>query len=313
MEGPIKAMERSQTGARTEMACTPAFLPLILLCLCGFLFASKIMVSKAALSAGADPFQLGIVGNLGAGLLLSGWLAARGETLASACRTPLLYLVLGIVSVALPTLLSIFVVERVGPAYTATVYSLSPILTMGFAAGFGLERITARRSAGVAIGLFGMVALVQQQLTAIDFAQPIWVMIGVLIPACTATGNIIRSAFWPPGASALAFACTTLFASSVVMAILSPLFGSVGRWRFADPVLGLWLAGFVLVSALSYVLNFRLQRVAGPVAFSQIGYWGTGFGVLLAALLFGDVLTAPSLIGLAAIIIGGVLANRRHS
>ncbi len=306
-------MAHSQTEARTEAACTPAFLPLILLCLCGFMFASRIMISKAALSAGADPFQLGIVGNLGAGLVLSCWLAARGETLSSACRTPLLYLVLGIVSVALPTILSFYIVERVGPAYTATVYSLSPILTMSFAAGFGIERMTARRSAGIVIGLFGMMALVQQQLAAIDFAQPIWVVVGLLIPACTAIGNIIRSAFWPTGASALAFACATLFTSSLVMTILSPLFGSVGRWRFADPALGLWLVGFVLVSALSYVLNFRLQKVAGSVVFSQIGYWGTGFGVLLAALLFGDVLTAPSLIGLAAIVFGGVLANRRHS
>ena len=285
-------MAHSQTEARTEAACTPAFLPLILLCLCGFMFASRIMISKAALSAGADPFQLGIVGNLGAGLVLSCWLAARGETLSSACRTPLLYLVLGIVSVALPTILSFYIVERVGPAYTATVYSLSPILTMSFAAGFGIERMTARRSAGIVIGLFGMMALVQQQLAAIDFAQPIWVVVGLLIPACTAIGNIIRSAFWPTGASALAFACATLFTSSLVMTILSPLFGSVGRWRFAD---------------------FRLQKVAGSVVFSQIGYWGTGFGVLLAALLFGDVLTAPSLIGLAAIVFGGVLANRRHS
>ena len=39
-----------------------------------------------------------------------------------------------------------------------------------------------------------------------------------------------------------------------------------------------------------------------------IGYWG----VLLAAVLFDDVLTTPSLIGLAAVIIGGVLANWRR-
>lgn len=43
-----------------------------------------------------------------------------------------------------------------------------------------------------------------------------------------------------------------------------------------------------------------------------IGYWRTGFGVLLAALLFGHVLTASSLIGLAAIVIGGGLANWRR-
>ena len=47
------------------------------------------------------------------------------------------------------------------------------------------------------------------------------------------------------------------------------------------------------------------------MVFSQIGYWGTGFGVILAAVLFGDVLRAASLVGVAAIIAGGLLASRR--
>lgn len=292
---------------------TISILPLELLGVCGFVFAAKIMVSKAALDAGADPFQLGVVGNLGAGMLLFGWLRARREAISLERRDVKLYLALGIVSVALPTVLSFFVVGRVGPAYAATVYSLSPVLTMSFAAGFGIERMTVRRSAGISLGLLGMLALVQQQLAAIDTGQTIWVVVGLLIPACAALGNIIRSAFWPKAASALAFACATLFTSSLVMAILSPVFADPSRWRFADPELGLWLGGFVLVSAMFYVLNFNLQKVAGPVVFSQIGYWGTGFGILLAAVLFGDVLTVLSLVGLAVIILGGVLANRRRS
>lgn len=302
-------MSHSQT--RTEP--TNALQPLLLLGLCGFVFASKIMISKAALDAGADPFQLGVVGNLGAGLLLSVWLIVQREIISFQRRNIALYLALGIVSVALPTVLSFFVVERAGPAYAATVYSLSPVLTMSFAAGFGIERMTVQRTIGIASGLLGMLALVQQQLAAIDFGQTAWVVIGLLIPACAALGNIIRSAFWPKNASAMAFACATLFTSSLLMAALSPVFSSPLRWSFDEPALAFWLIGFVLVSALSYVLNFRLQGVAGPVVFSQIGYWGTGFGILLAAILFGDVLNTLSLVGLAAIITGGVLANRhRH-
>ena len=138
-------------------------------------------------------------------------------------------------------------------------------------------------------------------------------IIGLLIPTCAALGNIIRSAFWPKDASALAFACATLFTSSFVITALSPAFASPSRWRFDGSNLVSWLAGSVLVSALSYVLNFRLQGIAGPVVFSQIGYWGTGFGVILAAVLFRDVLTVLSLAGLAAIIIGGFLArHHRH-
>lgn len=149
-------MSHSQIRSQSEHAIRP----LLLLGSCGFVFASKIIVSKAALDAGADPFQLGVVGNLGAGLLLSVWLLARREVISLQSRDVALYLALGIVSVAFPTVLSFFVVERIGPAYTATVYSLSPILTMSFAAGFGIERMTVQRSAGIAIGLLGMLALV---------------------------------------------------------------------------------------------------------------------------------------------------------
>lgn len=296
--------------SQTRLPSPYAILPLLLLGSCGFVFALKIMLSKAALDAGADPFQLGVVGNFGAGLLLSVWLVVRREPISLQRRNVALYLALGIVSVALPTVLSFLVVRRIGPAYTATVYSLSPILTMSFAAGLRIERMTVQRSAGITIGLLGMLALVQQQLMAIDFSQTAWVVIGLVIPTCAALGNIIRSALWPKDASPLAFACATLFTSSVVVAAISLVLASPSQWRFDEPALATWLGGFVLVSALSYVLNFRLQGIAGPVVFSQIGYLGPGFGVLLAALLFGDVLTILSLGGLATMIVGGVLANR---
>ncbi len=299
--------------ALVEEAAPSTIESIILLGVCGFAFASKIMVSKAALDAGIDPFQLGVIGNLGAGILLYGWLLAGKKHISLARRNLFLYAALGIVSVAFPTVLSFFVVEHVGAAYTATVYALSPVLTMGFAAGFGVERMAPLRSVGIAIGLMSMLGLVQQQLSAINFGQPVWVVVALLIPGCAALGNIIRSAFWPKDSSALAFGCATLFTSSAALALLSPVLSVPSQWRLDDVGRTLWLCGFILISALSYVLNFRLQKVAGPVVFSQIGYWGTGFGVMLAAILFGDVPTVASVIGLAVMIAGGVLANRRRS
>lgn len=295
------------TPPRCDIA---AGVTLLLLGLCGFVFAAKIMVAKAALDAGADPFHLGVVGNLGAGLVLLVWLGLRGGSISLQRRDIFLYLVLGVISVALPTVLSFYVVQRVGPAYTATVYALSPILTMSFAAGFGIEPMSRQRSGAIALGLAGMLALVQQQIALIRFDQTGWVIAGLLIPACAALGNIIRTALWPKGASALAFACAMLFASAAMMAVLAPVFSQPTGWRFLPPLRAAWIGGYVLAVALSFLLNFRLQQHAGPVVFSQIGYWGTGFGVVLAALLFGDVMTALSLAGLGAIILGGVLASR---
>ncbi|AWK85685.1 DMT family transporter [Azospirillum thermophilum] len=281
-----------------------------LLIVCGFLFASRFMVAKAALSVGMMPVQLGVVGNLGAGLALLPWLLASGDRIPLGRRHLALYAALGVVTYAYPTVLSNLVVERVGPAYASTVYSLSPLLTMSFAAGLGVERMFLRRFVGIVVGFAGMVLLVRQQVMQFDLGDPIWVMLGLTIPASVATGNIIRSAWWPRGTSVLAFSAAALFTSALMMAVLAPAIESPAEWPFATlPGLG-WLAVLIGVSALSQVLNFRLQQIGGPVVFSQIGYWGTGFGVLLAAVLFGDVLTGLSLAGLGCIVCGGALARR---
>ncbi|PWK75664.1 DMT family transporter [Aminobacter sp. AP02] len=287
--------------------------PLLLLALCGLVFAARIMISKAALNAGMQPFQLALVANVGAGMILLPWLAVSRQSIPHELRHVALYLVLGIISFTIPTVLSYFIVERVGPAYTSTVYSLSPLVTMTFAAGFGIERMYLRRFAGIVVGLAGMVALVQQQLAQIDFSQTEWVVLGLAIPACAALGNIIRSAFWPKGTSALAFSCGILISSSLLVGLLAPVFEAPLGWTFSEPAVLFWMACMIGTSALSYLLNFKLQEIGGPVFFSQLGYWGTGFGVLMAAFLFNDVLTALSVAGLAAIILGGVLANRRRA
>lgn len=284
--------------------------PLALLVVAGFVFASRIMAAKAGLGAGLDPVQLAVLGNLGAGLALLPLVLAAGERVPASPRHLVLYVGLGAVGVAVPSVLTYFVVERVGPAYTATVYALSPLLTLAFAAALGVERLSWLRLAGIVAGVLGMIALVRGQRAAVDLGAPLWVLAGLAIPACTALGNVLRTARWPAGTSALAFSCGTLIASAALLGLAAPAISAPLAWRFDAPGLGLWLAATIALSALSQVLNFRLQQVAGPVFFSQIGTWGTGFGVLLAVLLFDDVLTAPSVLGLVAIVAGGVLARR---
>lgn len=47
-----------------------AYLPFLLLVVCSFLLAAKIMVAQAAISTGLRPFQLAILGNVGAAIVL---------------------------------------------------------------------------------------------------------------------------------------------------------------------------------------------------------------------------------------------------
>lgn len=285
--------------------------PLPLLVLCGFLFSLKIMLAKAALSAGMQPFQLGLLINLGSAVTLIPWLVSSGDKIPLHARNISLYFLLGIFSVTIPTLISYFILSKVGPAYTSTVYSLSPTLTMLFAALLGIELMFRRRILSIVIGFFGMIALMQQQIVQINSENLIWVFVGILIPASAAVGNVLRSAYWPSGASALAFSCGTLLTSALIFLLLSPIFEDIQKWRLFEPSIILWTSFLILISSLSSILNFRLQKIGGAVIFSQIGYWGTGFGVLLSSIIFGDILNIISSIGLMLIIYSGVLSKKK--
>lgn len=288
-------------------------LPFLLLIVCSFLLASKIMVAQAAISVGLKPFQLAILGNVGAAFVLLGFARAAGQGISWKRQHLTLYLVLGIISFAVPTVVSYAIVDKVGPAYVSSLYALSPVLTMSLAAIFGLEGLTRRRTLGILIGFGGMIALVSQKLAGIDLTAMFWVLLGLLVPLAAASGNIVRTAFWPGEASPLSFATATLLISSMLLAIVGPFIESPATWTFGNDGQLFWLAILIVMSALSYVLNYTFQKIAGPVVFSQIGYWGTGFGVVLAAFLFSDVLRVTSLVGVAAIILGGLLANRKMS
>ncbi len=284
--------------------------PFLLLVVCSFLLAAKIMIAQVAISTGLKPFQLAILGNVGAAMVLLIFARATGQAILWERQHMTLYLVLGIISFAVPTVVTYMVVDPVGPAYVSSLYALSPVLTMTLAAIFGLEGLTARRTFGITLGFVGMVALIQQKIAGINFSAVFWVLLGLTVPLAAASGNIIRTAFWPSGASPLSFATATLLISSVLLALVGPLIESPATWSISGEGQVFWLVVLIGVSALSYLLNYTFQKIAGPVMFSQIGYWGTGFGVILAAMLFGDVLRATSLIGVVAIIAGGLLANR---
>lgn len=286
-------------------------LPFILLIACSFLLAVKVMVAQAAISSGLKPFQLAILGNAGAALVLLAFARATGQAISWQRRHLALYLILGLIGFAVPTVISFMIVDRVGPAYVSSLYALSPVLTMSLASLFGLERLSLRRTCGILIGFSGMLALVFQKIAGVDLSASFWVLMGLSIPLAAAAGNIIRTAFWPGGASPLSFATATLLISSLLLAVTGPWVEAPATWRFGGDWQIFWLVVLIGTSALSHLMNYIFQKIAGPVVFSQIGYWGTGFGVMLAALLFGDVLGLASLFGVGAIIVGGILANRQ--
>lgn len=284
-----------------------------LLLLCGVMFSMRIVTNKLVLDAGMQPVQLGIFGNFASALILLPLLIYRGEKVPMGKQHIALYLSLGLVSFALPSLLSFYVVTRVGAGYTASVFCLSPMLTMLLASIFGMERLFIKRVIAILVALIAVTVLLQQQFALIHFDQHLWVLVGLTIPLCAAIGNIIRSAFWPQGSSPISFSFATLIASSLMLIPVAPIIEMPSTWQFFSGHIIVLFALGAAISCLSFVLNYRLQALAGPVFFSQVGSVGTGFGIFFGALLFGEGVTFAMVAALIVIVIASQKAKAQSS
>ena len=283
--------------------------PVVLLVCVGFLQAVNVNLAKAGQIAGVGPVVLAFWMNAGAGLILLAVAAAVRQPPSLARPYLISYLVTGAISFAFPGALNFAVAGRVGPAYGSIVFALSPLITYLLALTVRLERFSWPRAIGLGVGLAGSAVVV---LARLDFSTPderIWILLALAIPASVALGNILRTLLWPKGASALALAPGTLLTSALLLLPLTLSQDALHAPGFATAA-GLVLSSLIAASALFYGLYFRLQKTAGPVYLSQIGYVGTGFGVAIAVAVFADPVSAGMLLGIGLIVAGVLLVNR---
>jgi drug/metabolite transporter (DMT)-like permease len=137
---------------------------------------------------------------------------------------------------------------------------------------------------------------------------PIWLLVALAVPACVASGNIYRSLKWPKDVSDMGLAAAMLLASAIWLLPLLAIY-PLGLFRNGAGAGELLVGAQVAASAAMYWLYFWLQRVAGPVYLSQIGYVAAGFGVLFATIFFHERLPPTAIIGLAMIVVGVLLVR----
>ncbi|OYD85655.1 hypothetical protein CHT98_02510 [Azospirillum brasilense] len=282
---------------------------LALLILVGGLIGVIFPVTKIAQAAGVPPLPWAFSMMLGAGVILAGLARVKGHVLLPTGPLTGRYLryfaVSGLLSMALPNVVLFFVMPWLGAGLSAVVYTLPPILTLLMAVAVRIETPDRGRVAGILLGLIGALMIVgpRGSLPSPDLAG--WMALAFVMPAAVAAGNVYRTVAWPPGGQPVALAAGTMLGGAgwVGLALLGT--GAVAELPALGRAPGLALLQ-IAVTALTYVLYFRLQVVAGPVYLSQIGYVATSVGLGTGTLLFGERYS-PWVWGGAAVIVLGVL------
>ncbi len=287
--------------------------PPALLLVAGALIGLNFPLGKLGGQAGVPPAMWALLISGGASLALLPVLLLRGGLRRPSARLARYAVISSLVSFVGPNLLVFSVIPHTGAGYAGLMFALSPVFTVLFAALCRLRTPGRLGLAGIAVGLVGAVLVSATRGANPGAPASGWLLLALLIPVCLAAGNVYRTLDWPPGAApdTLAFwgqACS----SAVFVAVLLQTEGRIPLGGVVAA--GVPALGQMAVAALTFPVVFRLQRLGGPVLFSQIGYVAAAVGLVAGTLALGEHYAPMTWLG-AGVIAAGIgittLAQRR--
>lgn len=270
---------------------------LVALLALGALWGGSFLFIRVAVPA-LGPFALVElrVGIAAGALLLYALLAGRALKLRDRWRP---FLVLGVVNSAIPFSLISFAEIQLTASLAAILNSTTVLFTALVAAAWTGESLTARKGAGVFLGVAGVAVLVGWDPVAL-------------------TGAVLLSVAAMVGAS-LSYAVGATYAKKAFAGV-PPLTMAVGQQGVAALVLlppaavtlpdeapplvvALCVLALALLStSVAYLIYFRLIESVGPTGTVTVTFLVPVFGLLFGVLLLGEPLGAGTLAGMAVIL-----------
>jgi drug/metabolite transporter (DMT)-like permease len=198
----------------------------------------------------------------------------------------------------------------VSSARAALIFATFPLLTLIVAAALGRERLTMAKIAGVLLTVLGVgIALGE---TAMRSGAGIW--IGELAVLASALVGAVCSVLYRPYVRKYPTVPVSAFAMLASVAFLAVLAAGEGFFaalpRFSGPGWGAVI--FIgLSSGIGYVLWLWALAHATPTRVTVFLSLSPLTAAALGALLLGETVSARLTAGIAAVVLGLVLAHRR--
>jgi len=244
-----------------------------------------------------------------AGLALAGgFLAARYD--AGWRRNARHFLVLGVLNTAVPAVLYSAAALVLPASLEAIFNALSPMFAVVFAALWLGERLTARKAAGLAVGVAGVAFTSRFSGVAFDARTGLAMAACLLAPACY-------------GLSGIYLKRRTAGTPSLAIAGGSQLFGGLALLPFLlvappgpapiDLRIALVVVAFgLLCNALAYIIYYRLMATVGPTRALTVTFLVPVFAMGWGWLFLGEPVTWGMAAGAAVILAGTWLVAGRN-
>ncbi|WP_119392785.1 DMT family transporter [Taklimakanibacter lacteus] len=283
-----------------------------LLIVTGGLLGLTLPFGKLATGNGVPPMLWAFVISCGAGGVLFLVLLARRRLFALTFHRLRYFVIAAAISYAIPNLLMFSAIPHLGAGYAGIMFTLSPVITLVLSILLGVRRPNLLGILGIAVGFVGAVMVALTRGEAGRPADLFWVVIGLLIPALLAAGNIYRTYDWPKDTGPIELAAGSHLAAALMLLVGLLVLGEGASFALLPSIPWLVLAQ-VASASLMFAFFFRLQAVGGPVYLSQIGYVAAAIGLASGVLFLGEHYRLLTWLGAAIIVMGVIMTTRAQS
>lgn len=221
------------------------------------------------------------------------------------------YSIIGGVGIAVPYTVMAMIASKLPAGILALQLALVPIATYAIAMALRMDRFNLLRAAGLLLALAGVLFILLPEASLPAPEMRLWVLVGLVLPACFATSIIACERIPPPDSGAVELTCGLMLAAAIFML---PLMAISNSWWFFTAPLD-WAGGSVIVAGLllpmCWAFAFEIIRRAGSVFYSTVLYLETLAGVGWGIVIFGEEHTAWVWVSLLLLLGGITLVNRR--
>ncbi|MDX1738621.1 MAG: EamA family transporter [Alphaproteobacteria bacterium] len=282
----------------------------VLLVTLAAIWGSSFMMIKVAVDT-IPPFTITAGRMVIAALFL--YIAARlaGQALPKDRETWIWAFVISIVGNAIPFTLIGWGETKIDSGLAAILMAIMPVTTVFLAHFFTSdEKLSKRRSLGVAVGFAGVVYLIGANALS-SLGDALWHQIAVAGGAvCYAISSIINKKL-SQSPNRRATAAAIMISSCVVIIPASALIEQ--PWTLVpsfEAIIAVVALG-ILSTAIAQLILFRIVKARGAAFLSLNNYMVPLFGLMWGILLLGETPNSTALIGLL-LIIGGIALSRKR-
>lgn len=271
------------------------------------LWSSAFTVGKFAIQA-APPLWFLVIRFALAFLLMWGVLAAMRRGLPGNRRDMSTAVWLGVLNNAAYLGCAFIAFKSVSSSMVALIASLMPLVTAALAWPLLGERLTARKLAGLALGLGGAWYILGSRLgKGVVVDDPVGLAIATAGMFCLACGTVL---YKKRGAEADPLAMNAVQAGAASVVLL-PVALALEAPEIAWGWTLIWTQAYtaIVMTFGALLLWFALIRRAGAGAASAFHFLNPGIAMLIAWIVLSEPISASDVIGLAPVALGILLVN----